>query len=197
MANKAFKSDVGDIVVLRNIHFVVESCRRVTKGRHCGMFKRTFAPLEGMRGKSYGMHGTGDHFLSAPTKKFTAKQIQDALNTYRGVVQKIEEEKEERAEVNREIAGDIDYNSMQRKYVQKKSDWKDPDGLRSMLAIGTEKFKPGDKVTIRYTDCIQDEEFVSFNYKTGKIAIKRPWKKTGVRWLDAKLVIAVNGEKIS
>ena len=84
----------------------------------------------------------------------------------------VEQRREARAEAGREALGEVD-----------------PDSVRRHAGhLRTDKYAPGDKVWVKYTNGRRIETIVEINPATGKVAIASRHNKSGKRWLPATVV---------
>ncbi len=166
---------IGDVVSAGTRgDLVVAEARQIKKGRHAGKMEYSLAPLEADRwGNAYGLRAVGESQLKPATKKWTAAQIQAAVDKYHGTKGDIAERKQAVAEAGREAIGDIDMATT----------------VRARAAAGT-NIAPGMIVTVRYKDVgNRDEVVAEVNPKTGKIGIQKRNGKT--RWLESRHIVAV------
>jgi hypothetical protein len=158
--------DVGMVVRLTGGrlrgHAVVTKKRYVERGRRAGSIEYTLAPVVvDQWGKSiFAARVVGERFFTEPTESVDADVARDRIRGVFTTTAKIQETKRERAE----------------------------EGRVALESTGLERLVEGDQVRVKFRNATTIETFVCANWKTGKIAIRQAWNKSGVRWIPASLV---------
>lgn len=160
---------VGDVVSVgtRGQDCVIASTRRIMRGRYAGTIEYTLAPFV-RHGKTYGYGCRDDSMFYEPAKKYSEKEIQEALEAHNGTRGDIEDRKQESKERGRKALGDWD--------SQRSNYWEGPSGTK----IGV-----GDEVLVRYTNGPRWETVGKVNFSTGKVGINRRHGgcRSDLRWI--------------
>jgi hypothetical protein len=161
----------GDVVIV--------SARRITKGRNAGKAEYLLASLEpgGFGPKAYGMRVIGESLLRPAGAPHSKTSVDLAIARHEGTQDDIADRKQEYKEKQREAQGAVN--------------WPVSFGQK----LSTERFAPGDIVTIRYSNMERDEELVEINVATGKIAIAALHNKSGKRWVPSTCVVNVKSKQ--
>lgn len=162
---------IGEVVAVADVRgikdCVIASTRYIRRGRYAGVTEYTLAPII-RKGKVYAHGCRGDSMFLAPSREYSAEEIQQALEAYRGTCEDITDRKEAGKERGRKAFGDWD--------SQRSNSWEGPSGTN--IAVG-------DEVLVKYTNGPRWEVVGKISFKTGKVGINRRHKgyKTDVRWI--------------